>query len=158
MVVHSPVRGIHPYLHSGIRTFVNYIGADNGKVGSLAEKHLKSLGIKTKVFMPSITTEMAKLFSTSYYGVCIAWHGEMKKICDKAGINFKDAVTDFNTTYNDGYAKLGKKNVIRPVLSPPENGIGGHCVASNAKILKKYFKSEALELILKYDPKKTHGR
>lgn len=150
MVVHSPVRGIHPHLHEGINTFVKYIGADNKKAGNLAKSHLESLGIKTKVFMPSATTEIGKLLDTSYYGLCIAWHGEMKKICDKFGINFEEAITDFNRTYNEGYKKLEKLNVIRPVLRPPDPTIGGHCIIPNTKILKKYFKSKALDLILKY--------
>ncbi|MFH1894368.1 MAG: hypothetical protein ABH813_00460 [Patescibacteria group bacterium] len=154
MIVHSPIRGVHPYLYQGIKTFVKYIGADNKKAGEAARKHLESLGIKTKVFIPSITTEMGKILDTSYYGVCIAWHGEMKKLCDKFGIDFEKAVTDFNQTYNEGYAKLGKKNVTRPVLYPPKGKIGGHCVVENAGIIKKYFKSEAIDLILKYESRK----
>ncbi len=153
MVVHSPVRGVHPNLYKGIKTFVKYIGVDNENAGKLAKKHFEGLGIKTKVFMPSITTEIGKLFCTSYYGICIAWHGEMKKICDKFKIDFDKAVTDFNSTYNEGYKKLGKSNVVRPVLYPPEDGIKGHCVAQNAKILQKYYPSEALDLILKYKSK-----
>ncbi len=156
MIVHSPVRGVHPYLFGGIKTFVKYIGADNKKAGQLAKKHLESLGIKTKVFYPSITTEIGKLLDTTYYGLCIAWHGEMKKLCDRYGINFENAVTDFNKTYNEGYKKLGKKNVVRPLLYPPQKtkGITGHCVCENAEILKKYFKSRAIDLVLKYKPKK----
>ena len=46
--------------------------------------------------------------------------------------------------------KLGKKNVIRPVLFPPDKGIGGHCVVPNTEILKKYYKSQAFDLILKF--------
>jgi UDP-N-acetyl-D-mannosaminuronate dehydrogenase len=154
MVIHSPIRGIHPHLFKGIKTFVNYIGADNKKAGQLAQKYFKKLGIQVRIFMPSVTTEIGKLLDTSYYGLCIAWHGEMKKICDKYGINFEMAVTDFNKTYNEGYKKLGKLNVIRPVLYPPEGGIGGHCVCQNARILKKYYKSAALDLILKYKAKR----
>jgi len=150
MTVHSPVRGVHPKLHEGIKTFVKYIGADDKKTGNLAKKHLESLGLKVKVFYPSATTELGKLLDTTYYGLCIAWHGEMKKMCDKLGVDFDAAVTDFNTTYNAGYTKLGKKNVIRPVLYPPEGGIGGHCVIPNADILTKHFKSNFLKLVLQY--------
>lgn len=153
MVVHSPVRGVHPNLHEGIKTFVKYIGAENERAGQSAKKHLESLGIKTKVFYPSITTELGKLLDTTYYGICIAWHGEMKKICDKEGINFDEVVTEFNNTYNEGYTKLGKKNVVRPVLLAPKGGIGGHCVVSNVKILKKYYQSKAFDLVLDYKPK-----
>lgn len=154
MVVHSPIRGMHPKLFRGIKTFLKYIGAENKKAGELAKKHLESLGIKTKVFIPSATTEIGKLLDTTYYGICIAWHGEMKKVCDKFGIDFEKAVTDFNKTYNEGYPKLGKRNVVRPVLYPPEKGIGGHCIVQNAEILRKYSDSKAIDLILKYQPKK----
>lgn len=153
MVVHSPVRGTHPDLYEGIKTFVKYVGADDKNAGKMAQEHLESLGIRTKLFYPSVTTEVGKLLDTTYYGVVIAWHKEMKKICDKLGVNFEDAVTDFNTTYNEGYTKLGKKNVIRPVLYVDSKPIGGHCVVPNAKILSKFFKSKAINLILDYKGK-----
>jgi len=50
--------------------------------------------MKTKLFMPSVTTEIGKLLDTSYYGLCIAWHAEMKKICDEFSIDFEKAVTE----------------------------------------------------------------
>jgi len=133
---------------------VKYIGADNKKAGQMAKRHLESLDIKTKVFMPSITTEIGKLFSTTYYGLCISWHGEMKKICDKEGVDFEKAVRDFNETYNEVYPKLGKKNVVRPILYSPKGGIKGHCVCQNVDILKKRYKSKAFDLISSYDSRK----
>jgi UDP-N-acetyl-D-mannosaminuronate dehydrogenase len=151
MAVHSPVRGVHPNLFEGVKTFVKYIGADTEQAGIIAKDHLESLGMKTKVFTPSKTTELGKLFSTTYYGLCIAYHAEMKKICEKEGVDFDKTVTDFNKTYNEGYVQLGKPNVVRPVLYPPEGGIGGHCVIPNAKILKKNYPSKALDLILEHE-------
>ena len=162
LVVHSPIRGVHPHLYKGIKTFVKYIGTDSKKAGDLAKRHLESLGIKTRVFYPSVTTEIGKLLSTTYYGLCIAWHGEMKKICDKYGVDFEKAVTDFNKTYNEGYKKLDKSNVIRPVLYPPQktSGIGGHCIIHNIRIIKasipqKKIRREVFDLILKYSKKKS---
>jgi UDP-N-acetyl-D-mannosaminuronate dehydrogenase len=150
-IVHSPVRGVHPELRKGIKTFVKYIGGDTEEGRNEAKKHLENLGINVKVFDKSLTTELGKLLDTTYYGVAIAWHGEMKKLCDKYKVNFEEISTDFNKTYNEGYKKLGKENVIRPVLFPPENNkIGGHCIITNAKLLSKYFDSEALDLIFKY--------
>ncbi len=153
MVAHSPVRGTHPHLYKGIKTFVKYVGADNKEAGQLAQKHLNSLGIKTRLFFPSTVTELGKILDTTYYGICIAWHKEMKKICDKFGVNFDQAVSDFNKTYNKGYLKLGKKNVVRPVLFVDYKPIGGHCVVPNAEILKKIVKSKAIDLILDYKEK-----
>jgi len=149
-VVHSPVRGVHPELYEGIKTFVKYIGGDS-KDKDIAKEHLKSLGIDTKVLKDSNTTELGKLLSTSYYGLVIAWHGEMKKMCDKYGVDFEEAITDFNKTYNKGYSTLGMNHVIRPVLYPPlNNKITGHCIISNAKLLKKELDSKFLKLILDY--------
>jgi len=124
----------------------------------MAKRHLEGLGIKTKVFIPAITTEIGKLLDTTYYGLSIAWHGEMAKICEKARVDFEKAVTDFNETYNEGYAKLRRRNVIRPVLYPPKNGISGHCIVSNAEILKKYFESGAVDLVLEYSSAKKRKR
>jgi len=152
-VVHSPCRGVHPHLFEGLKTFVKYIGAEDKKSGEMAKKHIESLDIKTKLVFPAKTSELAKLFCTTYYGVCIAFHGEMAKICKKEKVNFDDVATEFNKTYNEGYTKLGKKNVVRPVLFVPEGKIGGHCVTPNARILKKYYNSKALDLILDYDKK-----
>ena len=153
-VVHSPIRGVHPNLYEGVKIFVKYVGGDLKEGLKIAEDHLKSLGLNVKKYENSITTEVGKLLSTSYYGLIIAWHGEMKKICEKYNLCFEDVVTDFNKTYNEGYTKLNKKNVIRPVLYPPKGGeISGHCIISNAKILKSIFNSEALDLILRYSQK-----
>lgn len=158
MVVHSQIRGVHPHLHKGIRTFVKFIGAESKKAGLLAQKHFKSLGVKAQVVSSSTSTEVAKLLDTTYYGVAIAWHGEMKKLCDKFGVDFDDTVTAFNQTYNEGYTKLGKKHVVRPVLSAPGEYIGGHCIIPNAKLLKNYFDSKALDMVLDYDGKEKSAR
>ena len=150
-IVHSPIRGIHPDLYKGIKTFLKYIGTDNKIAGKMARQHFKKLGLKTKVFTPSITTELGKLLSTSYYGLCIAYHGEAEKICKKYGVKSKAVMTDFNRTYNNGYKELDLKKVVRPILYPPTNNkISGHCVIQNAKLLRKHFRSKALDLILKY--------
>lgn len=158
MAVHSPIRGVHPNLYKGIKTFIKYIGADNKKAGKLAEKHLRSLGIKTKLFMPSATTELGKILDTTYYGLCIAWHAEMKKMCDKFEVDFDEAAADFNKTYNEGYTRIGMKNVVRPVLYPLKDFIGGHCIVPNAEILKKYFDSLAIDLVLKYRRKNENQK
>lgn len=150
-VVHSPVRGVHPNLYDGLMTFVKFIGSDDTESGELAKEHIESLGISTNLCKSSRATELGKLLSTTYYGVAIAWHAEMKKICDHFCVSFDEAVTEFNKTYNEGYKKLGKDNVVRPVLFPPDGPIGGHCVVPNANLLDELFFSEAIKLVLKYE-------
>lgn len=153
-IVHSPCRGIHPNLYEGIITFPKFIGSTSVNDSELAAKHLESLGIKTIICENSETTELAKLLDTSYYGICIAYHGEAKKACEKFGANFNEVMTTYNTTYNIGYTLLGKLNVVRPVLTPPIDGIGGHCVVENAELLSRQFESPALDFIKNYKKNK----
>lgn len=143
-VVHSPVRGQHPELDKALLTFVKYIGTVSEEAYNSARKEMSNM--KTKWFEDPKDTELGKILSTSYYGLCIAWHREMKKFCDSYDVDFENAVTDFNKTYNGGYRNL-RPNVIRPVLTPPTEKIGGHCVTQNAKMLKKERKSKFLDLI-----------
>lgn len=150
-IVHSPIRGVHPNLYEGIITFVKYIGSDDDKSLELAKNHLESLGLSVNLLSSSRNSEVGKLLDTTYYGIAIAWHGEMKRLCDQLDVDFDEAVTDFNKTYNLGYDKLGKKNVIRPVLYPPDGKIGGHCIIQNAKMLGQIFESSALDLLKEYE-------
>jgi hypothetical protein len=74
----------------------------------------------------------------------------MEKICKNVGVSFDQAVTAFNETYNEGYKNLEKPEVVRPVLYPPNDGIGGHCILPNVEILKELSSSLVYELINQY--------
>lgn len=134
MVVHSPVHGKHPNLQGGIKTFVKYIGGDNPYANYLADKFLKEAGIKTKVVASSKTSELSKIFCTTYYGWNILFMKEMVKICEKEGVPFHEVYTDWNWLYNLGYKELGMPQFIRPVLDPVKGKIGGHCVVENCAL------------------------
>ena len=150
-IVHSPVRGKHPNLKEGILQFVKFIGPVDEESGKLAKDHFESLNIKTELVNSPVESELAKLFSTTYYGLCIAWHQEMERFCRKFDADFENTVTKFNKTYNDG-CKTTNPDVVRPVLYP--GFIGGHCVMPNIDILKKDIKSDFLEVIGKSNEKK----
>jgi hypothetical protein len=130
--VHSPIRGVHPHLAEGIKTFVKYFG---GKRAKTAAKIFSSIGIKTKIFQKPETTELLKILDTTYYGWNIVFCKEVKRICDKLKLNFDEVYTIANEDYNEGYKKLGKVNVVRPVLKPMPGKIGGHCVIPNCDLL-----------------------
>ena len=149
-VCHSPVRGLHPNLDLGIKTFLKYIGSEDIDVSASYKKHLEELGVKSYVCKSSKTTEYSKLLDTTYYGVCIAFHAEVMNLCENENLDFDEVMTLYNKTYNEGYNELGKSNVTRPVLYGTKK-IGGHCVTPNAKILKEYFNSQSIDLILKYE-------
>jgi len=148
-VVHSPVRGVHPNLYDGLKTFKKYIGYVDNEGKELCECHYNELKIPFESIKGPANTELAKLYSTTYYGLCIAFHGEMKKHFEELNLNY-DIITDWNKTYNNGYKELGKEDVVRPVLTPPDKFIGGHCVIPNTELLRGIFQSKAFDLILNY--------
>lgn len=127
--IHSPVRGMHPDLVRGIKTFVKFIG---GQEASLAADYFRNASIKVYLFDKSETTEAMKLFDTEYYRTCIEFTQRVKRYCDKHNLNFHEVYNLANQTYNEGYTKLGYPEFIRPVLQPIMTPIGGHCVIPNS--------------------------
>ena len=144
--LHSPVRGVHPNLYEGLKTFVKFIGGDE-QLAEAYSGHLKSLGVETHICKDAKTTELSKLADTTYYGLCIAFTSDMKKLCDEYDLDFMEVMTKYNNTYNEGYKKLGKPKVVRPVLYPTDK-IGGHCVIPNAKLLPR---TKLIDGILDYE-------
>ena len=135
IAVHSPIRGVHPHLADGIRTFVKYFG---GKRAKVAAEYFKVIGIPTRIYKVAETTETLKILDTTYYGWNIIFAKEAKRICDKLGLDFDEVYSMPNQDYNQGYTKLGKPNVVRPVLLPTSGKIGGHCVIQNTKLLRDW--------------------
>lgn len=148
-VCHSPMRGLHPNLDLGMKTFLKYIGPEDAESAISYQMHLLELGIRSHICKDSKTTEYAKLLDTTYYGMCIAFHSDVGQLCEDENMDFEEVMTLFNQSYNEGYTKLGKTNVIRPILYPTKK-IGGHCVVPNAKILKKFMNTKIVNSILDY--------
>ena len=133
--VHSPVRGVHPKLEKGIKTFVKYFG---GRDAKKAAGYFSRLGIKTQTFKKPETTELLKILDTTYYAWNVIFCKETKRICDALGLDFNEVYTIANKDYNGGYKKLKMAQVIRPVLKPMTGKIGGHCLISNCNLLKDW--------------------
>lgn len=148
LVVHSPVRGTHDNLYRSLKIFGKYVGTDEKEAGGITKEHFKDLGFKkTKIYSPSIVTELNKLISTTYFGVCIAFTDYVDKLCDQYKIPFS-AFEHFNETYNRGYRRLRMRKVNRPTLYPPKGPIGSTCIIPNAKILQKYLDHKLIQSIL----------
>ena len=167
-ICHAPVRGVHPDLNKGLKTFLMYLGYDETQHSTKdfiyeVDLLLGSIQIRTKIVNKFETSELAKLASTTYYGMCIAFHGEMQSLCGEMGLSFEEVMTEWNKDYNNGYKKLDMDHVVRPVLTPPaflrpDGAIGGHCIIPNAKLLQEYVwydigtaTRQVTDLILKYE-------
>ncbi|NMB92554.1 MAG: hypothetical protein GYA31_02970 [Parcubacteria group bacterium] len=147
IAVHSPIRGKHPHLEKGIKTFVKYFGGPKAKE---AAKYFSQIGIKTKIMTNSETTELLKILDTTYYGWNIVFAKEVKRICDKLKLDFNEVYTIPNQDYNEGYIKLKMPHVVRPVLKPMEGKIGGHCIIPNLYLLKDWLTDIIKERNKKY--------
>jgi len=133
--IHSPCIGIHPHLEESLKTFTKFLG---GKQASEVAQYFRRAGIKVSVTNKSETTELMKICSTSFYGLCIEWTKEVKRLCDENDIPF-ESWTLWTDNYNKGYEKLGCPEYSRPNLTPIKTKIGGHCVLPNLDFLDSPF-------------------
>lgn len=134
--VSSPVRGIHPNLVLGIKTFVKYFG---GKDAYKAAKLFEAVQVQTKVYERARDVEGGKMADTSQFGIDIIKMKMVKAFCDKYDLNFEIVWTDFNKTYNEGYRALGKDKYSRPYFDYVPGKIGGHCVMQNCDLIDTEF-------------------
>ena len=134
-IAHSFIRGLHPNLEAGIKTFMKMVGGIDAGATRAASEYYESLGIRTISCKKSEETEAAKLWSTTYYAFCIVFQKEVYKYCQENGLDFDDVYTAANNFYNWGYEQLGRLDVIRPVLTQVDGKIGGHCLIDNCRIL-----------------------
>lgn len=132
--VHSPIRGIHPHLEEGIRTFTKYFGGEGAVFCArlFREKGLEKTRIRTK---PE-DTEALKLWDTTIYGLNIKIEKEIYEFCQKNNVDFDLIYKNANFTYNEGYEALGHPEFKKYILEHrDEDQIGGHCILENAKLL-----------------------
>jgi len=134
-VVHSPVRGKHPNLADGIGTYVKYIGYNNWKAQFIAEAYFKGASIPCQSMEKTESTELAKILSTTRYGLNLMFTELQYRLCALFSVDFEQVYTDWELTYNEGLGKSGFPEYKRPVLKPPGSNIGGHCVVENAYML-----------------------
>jgi hypothetical protein len=131
----SPCRGVHPKLEEGIRTFVKFFGGPNS---ILAGDVFYSLGIDTVCIEDSRSVEAMKLWDTTIYGLNIMLEKEIYRYCQDHGLDFDVVYKWANTTYNDGYEKLGRPEYKKYILEHKEGPLGGHCVIPNLDMLDSW--------------------
>lgn len=129
--VHSPIRGVHPHLAEGIRTFVKFFGGQ----AKVPAREFQKVGVLTQCVDNPNDTEALKLWDTTQYGVLIQLEKEIHAFCEQHDLDFDTVYTLANQTYNEGYTELGMSHVVRPFLKHMPGPIGGHCVCQNAELL-----------------------
>ena len=143
----TPVIGVHPNLTQSLHTFTKWIGA-NVPCNDILN-HLWDYGFKAYVLGKSETTEIMKLWDTTYYGMCLAINAEVKTILENHGIEYQLWIR-YIQAYNEGYESMGMPNVIRPYFPNLKMPIGGHCIIPNFKILEEITDMSGFNLLKKY--------
>ena len=130
--VHSPVRGRHPHLEAGVRTFTKHFG---GGRASEASEAFRAAGVGVRTHPSAAETEAGKLWELVQYGVQIRVQKAIYEWCAARGIPADVVYAEFADTYNSGYAELGYPHFVRPVLDNIPGPIGGHCVVPMSRLL-----------------------
>lgn len=130
--IHSPVRGVHPRLEQGIRTFVKFFGGARAREAS---ELFIAAGIKVYCAELAAETEAMKLWDTTIYGWNILIEKAIQAYCSKHGLDFSTVYSLANITYNRGYAELGLPQYQKYVLKDFPGPVGGHCVLPNLGLL-----------------------
>jgi UDP-N-acetyl-D-mannosaminuronate dehydrogenase len=129
---HSTTRGLHPNLEQGLRNIPKHAGGDGSDKLAF---YFDAAGIKCAYHATAETTEVAHLLMNLEYAVLLAFADESARVCRLYGVDFIEAVIAYKGSYNHGFAKLGHPKKARPILTPPNGRIGGHCLVQNAEML-----------------------
>lgn len=138
VVAHSPVRGKHPDMDIGLLNYVKYVGMPKDiSIGHWKTilNTFKDYGIVVRTMDSPEATELAKILSTTRYGINLLLADAQNEIVEKLGLNYTQVVVEWEQTYNEGLEKVGLGRYRRPILTPPKGYIGGHCVYENAEML-----------------------
>lgn len=138
---HSPVRGQHDSLESGVAKFTKYVGASELKTREAVISHFVSSGIKAEGWRKPEDTELMKLMCLSRYLNDLSFYEEAFKICRRFDVTPLRLI-QWTSTYNDGYIDT---KWVRPELTFPRGIVGGHCVMPVSKMLTNQTRNKWLQ-------------
>lgn len=144
--VHSPILGKHNNMEESIMSFVKWVGGSRAKD---AYDYFIGAGIRCKMIETSEETEMLKLVCLAKYGKDIAFAGYVDSLCKHYKVPYNDVI-EWDINYN----MFVDSRLHRPLITPPEGEIGGHCVLSNTEILNQQHPNAMLVEIIKYRKEK----
>ncbi len=131
--VHSPVRGRHPDLVDGLKTFTKHVGG--WRAYDAANVLVADAGMTCRIHDRAAVTEAGKLWELAQFGMQVAVEHAIADWCRARGLPHDEVYAAFARTYNDGYRELGESRFVRPVLEHQPGPVGGHCVTAGAALL-----------------------
>ena len=147
LAVHSTTRGLHPKLEEGIKKIIKHIG---GEKANEVYAYFKSAGIDCICHKKPETTELAHILNNAAYGINLMLADEMQKICRYYGVDYYESVMKYTETNNEGYIALDNPSKVRPILTPPNGWIGGHCVQMSANLIPEEIRGNLIKELTTY--------
>lgn len=148
-VVYSPIRGVHPNIKDRLLKWVKYCAGYDESALLESSMLFESMDMKTRVIQNPTALEFAKHFSTLMFGYSLAFTQHLVVISKQ--FKFHPSIV------HDFVNEVGEIAYDRKIY-PYIEAIGGHCVLSNAEMIKEM--SEFAKLLLKFneDFKKDIGK
>jgi UDP-N-acetyl-D-mannosaminuronate dehydrogenase len=131
--VHSTTRGLHPNLITGLVAIPKHVGGDL-QYARILSAYFNKAGVECVLHNCSATTELLHILNNVHYGINLIFADEAAKLCREYGVDYLDYLA-YTQTNNRGYVALGHDSKVRPILTPPNGRIGGHCVVMSANLI-----------------------
>lgn len=147
----STIRGMHPYLHKFLMDIPKHIG---GPSAELLKEYYEAAGIPCVTHTRSRATELFHVLNNSDYGVAIMKAQENYDACRHFGVDYMEWLK-YKATNNEGFIKAGYPSKVSPILTPPGNGIFGHCVVYSATTIPEKIRGPLTNMLAHYNDK--HG-
>jgi hypothetical protein len=148
-LVHSTTRGLHPNLVEGLRRIPKHIGGDL-EAGKVFSDYFSKAGIECVVHNRARTTELLHILNNVHYGINLIFANEASKLCREYGVDYIDYLA-YTQTNNRGFDSLGHSSKVRPILTPPGDKIGGHCVVMSANLIPKEKRPVMIDYLAEYN-------
>lgn len=153
---HSTTRGLHPALVEGMRAIPKHVGGRDPE-RSLLEQHFNNAGIETVGVNSSRATELLHILNNVHYGINLMFADEAARLCREYGVDFTQYLY-YTMTNNRGYIAMGHDSKVRPVLTPPNGKIGGHCVNYSANLIPEDKRPPMMDMLAHYNDKKETSK
>jgi len=144
---HCPIRGRHEKLADGVESYPLFFSYDIYDEWIYVRRYMSETNLQYNGVRKYETTELCKLLELIQYGYNIEFYRYAKKCCDEFDVDIEH-IQDFGKTYNKYIKVLESDDFMKPVLTPPEGPIGGHCVLPGMRILNAQVPDTALEQLL----------
>jgi UDP-N-acetyl-D-mannosaminuronate dehydrogenase len=93
-LAYCPIRGKKAKMLQDLQFYTKFVADINDRISNKALIHFETAGLKAKKFSSIESLELAKLLSTTYFGLLIAWAQETERFCNKLNFNY-DVVMSF---------------------------------------------------------------